>query len=301
MNREGLHAKIIWAEHSGGATLWLGSPNLTARGWRQNAEALVVLDVERRERERAKDLYEGIEAFRGIACPVRPEELANVAPEDTVEEALETAHRQVAARLSGCQRRLVSGEIALESTKPPHPDDGQITLEVARLGGAFVAWPRETSSLVFPRLENTPESDLLVLRVTLSDRNLVWTQIVPFDPPHPEQRDMSVLREYLGAKGFLLWIRNVLDDATEDAGLGAWDEESSDRTGNGYSIRTLNIDFPTLEQVLRAWLRNPDRLKTVDNILRTASSQPRAAEDDDVLCKASRCVRAQLEDSEVQT
>ena len=61
-----------------GATLWLGSPNLTARAWRQNAEAFVVLDVQRREREGAKDLYEGIEAFRGIARPVRPEELANV-------------------------------------------------------------------------------------------------------------------------------------------------------------------------------------------------------------------------------
>ena len=100
LESRGLHAKILGAEHSGGATLWLGSPNLTARGWRKNAEALVVLDVERRERERAKDLYEGIEAFRGIACPVRPEELASVAPEDTVEEALETAHRQVAVGLA---------------------------------------------------------------------------------------------------------------------------------------------------------------------------------------------------------
>jgi len=285
LESRGLHAKIIWAEHSGGATLWLGSPNLTARGWRQNAEAFVVLDVARREREHAKDLYEGIEAFRNIARPVPPEELANVAPEDAVEEALETAHRQVAARLSGCQRRLPSGEIALESTGPPHPDDGQIALEVARLGGAFVTWPRGATTLVFPRLENAPASDLLVLRVTLSERGLVWTQLVPFDPPHPEQRDMSVLREYLGAKGFLQWIRNVLDDAAEDGGLGAWDEDTSDRIGKGYSIRALNIDFPTLEQVLRAWLRNPDRLKTVDNILRAASSQPRAPDDDEASLK----------------
>ena len=204
-----------------------------------------------------------------------------MAPEDTVEEALETAHRQVAARLSGCQRRLVSGEIALELTKPPHPDDGQITLEVARLGGAFIVWPRETRPLVPAILEYAGIRFAGFQGEKLSDRNFVWTQIVPFDPPHPEQRDMSVLREYLGAKGFLLRTRNVLDDATEDAGLGAWDAESSDRTGNGYS-RTLNIDFPTLEQVLRAWLRNPDRLKTVDGILRTASSQPRAADDDEV-------------------
>ena len=45
---------------------------------------------------------------------------------------------------------------------------------------------------------------------------------------------------------------------------------------------TLDIDFPTLEQVLRAWLRDPDRLKAVDSILRAASNHPRADDDDDV-------------------
>ena len=114
LESRGLHAKLLWAEHSSGATLWLGSPNLTARAWRQNAEAFVVLDVQRREREGAKDLYEGIEAFRGIARPVSLEELANVAPEDAIAEALETARRQVAARLRGNQRRTPSGEIVLE-------------------------------------------------------------------------------------------------------------------------------------------------------------------------------------------
>jgi hypothetical protein len=282
LDSRGLHAKMLWAEHTGGATLWLGSPNLTARGWRQNAEAFVMLDVARRGRESAKELYEGIEAFRSIARPVRPDELENVVSEDAIEEALETAHRQVAARLSGHQRRSASGEIALEPIKPPHPDDPQIKLEVARLGGPFVFWPRETTSLIFPMLEGAPDSDLLVLRVSLRDKSLVWTQLVPFDPPHSEQRDLRVLREYLGARGYLLWIRNVLDDATEDGGLGAWDEEKSDRPGIGHLARTLNIEFPTLEQVLRAWLRNPDRLQTVDSILRTASNQPRAADDDEV-------------------
>ena len=146
LESRGLHAKLLWAEYPGGATLWLGSPNLNARAWRENAEAFVVLDVQRREHEGAKDLYEGIEAFRGLARPVRAEELTNVAPEDAVEEALETARRQVAARLRGYQRRTPSGETILESSKPPHPDDAGIKLEIARLGGSLVLWPRETES-----------------------------------------------------------------------------------------------------------------------------------------------------------
>jgi hypothetical protein len=239
--------------------------------------------VQRREREGTKDLYEGIEAFRGIARPVRPEELASVTPEDVVDEALETARRQVAARLHGYQRRSPSEEITIESSKAPHSDDSDIKLEIARLGGSFLPWPRETRSLVFPRLDGAPDSDLLILRVTLGDRSLLWTQLVPFDPPHPELRDMSILREYLGARGFLLWIRHVLDEATGDDGLGAWDAEAEDRVISSSRLtRTLDISFPTLEQVLRAWLRNPDRLKVVDSILRAVSKQPRAEDDDEV-------------------
>jgi hypothetical protein len=285
LESRGLHAKLLWAEHSAGATLWLGSPNLRARAWRQNAESFVRLDVARREREGAKDLYEGIEAFQGIARPVRPEELINVPQDDAVEEALELARRQVAARLSGCQRRLPSGELTLTSPKPPHPDNPEIKLEVARLGGSFVSWPRDAMSLVFARLDGVPDSDLLVLRVTLDDRSLLWTQLVPFDPPHPELRDMSILREYLGARGFLLWIRDILDDITEDNGLGAWDDETKERASNHAATRTLDLNFPTLEQVLRAWLRGPERLKAIDSILRAASTHPRAEDDDEASIK----------------
>jgi hypothetical protein len=265
--------------------LWLGSPNLTVRAWRQNAEAFVRLDVARRERKGANDLYEGIEAFEGIAQPIRAEELTSVAPDDAVDEALERARRQVAARLDGCQRRLPGGETTVEMSRPPHPDDPEIELEVSRLGGLFVMWPRIATSLTFPKLDGLPDSDLLVLRVTLDDRRLLWTQIVPFDPPHAELRDMVILREYLGARGFLLWIRDILDDASEDSGLGAWDEETKEPPSNHGPTHVRDLDFPTLEQVLRAWLRNPDRLKAVESILRTASSHPRSRDDDEVSLK----------------
>ena len=218
LDARGLHAKFLWAEHIGGATLLLGSPNLTARAWKRNAEAFAEVSVRLRGGARAaRFLYEGIESFRQIARPVRLEDLGDSGPEDSDLKDLEIARCQVAARLSGHQRRSKSGITTVEVfDQPPHPDDPRVSLAVGRLGETLLLWPRDAMRVTLPEGDGSPDSDLISVRVSLKDQALSWTQVVPFDPRLPTSRDTDLLRDYLGARGVLSWIRDVLDDAIEN-------------------------------------------------------------------------------------
>ena len=259
LDSRGLHAKLLWAEHAGGATLWVGSPNLTRRAWYRNAEAFAEIGVRLRSNaQAAKSLYEGLEAFRLMARPIRPEDLGDPMPEDDDLEALEFARRQVAARLCARQRLDQTGTTIVEAIEPPpHPEDSRISLLVGRLGGAMVLWPRDRKILTLPESDANADADLVSVRVSLNDQSLSWTQLVPFDPPLSASRDPSILRDYIGARGVLSWIRDVLDDAMETDGGGPWDREAcrrpNVRTAKGVAV----TDVPTVEQVLRAWVRDP--------------------------------------------
>lgn len=282
LDSRGLHAKFLWAEHTGGATLWLGSPNLTQRAWSRNAEAFTEVGVRfRGGAKAARALCEGVETFRQMARPVRPEDLADAIPEDDDQETLELARRHVASRLCGRQRHDETGTTIVEALKrAPHPDDPRIVLVVGRLGGNMVPWPRETMSLRLPDTDASADTDLISVRISLNDQALSWTQLVPFDPPLPASRDSSILRDYVGARGVLSWIRDVLDDASDSDGGGPWDMETHRHVTARRAGGPATADAPTVEQVLRAWMRDPCRLDTVDRILNTVAAGRATAEDD---------------------
>ena len=281
LDARGLHAKLLWAEHAGGATLWLGSPNLTGRAWGRNAEAFAEVGVQLRSgAQAAKSLYEGLETFQQIARPVRREDLGDTMSEDGDQEVLEVARRQVAARLCGRQRRGEGRTTIVEALdRPPHPNDPRVSLIVGRLGGTMVPWPRDTMSQPLPETDASADTDLISVRVSLKAQSLSWTQLVPFDPRLPASRDTAILRDYLGARGVLSWIRDVLDDAMETDGGGAWDME----TGRHPSVRpprgSIPFDLPSIEQVLRAWVRDPARLDAVDRILSAVATNPSKTDD----------------------
>ncbi len=279
----GLHAKLLWTEQGGRATLWLGSPNLTKRAWQQNAEAYAEIGVDfRRDPPAATKLREGIEAFRELARPVRPEDLGPDAGEDSTEEALEKARGQVSARLSGYQRRCKEATIVETPDGPPHPDDPRIRLEVARLGNGLRLWPVGACSVEVPH-EDGEDTELLSLRVSLDGHRISWTQLVPFDPPLLVDRDTAVLGDYLGASGILDWISDELDDIADSDGGGEWDAEPASRTDSGGGAGERR-DVPTVEKVLRAWTREPRRLDVVDQILR--GTRPTGSGEDDAVARS---------------
>ena len=282
LDSRGLHAKLLWTEHAGGATLWLGSPNLTQRAWTRNAEAFAEIGVRLRGgAQAAKSLHEGLETFRNMARPVDPEDLEDETPEDDDREALEAARCQVAARLCARQRHDAKGTTIIEALeRPPHPEDPRISLIVGRLGGAMVRWARDAINVALPETDASADADLISLRISLNDQSLSWTQLAPFDPPLPPTRDAAILREYVGALGVLSWIRDVLDDTIDSDGGGPWDKKPPRRPRTPRPGAPTTTDVPTVEQVLRAWIRDPARLDSVDRILRTVATSPASAEDD---------------------
>ena len=284
LDTRGLHAKLLWAEHAAGATLWLGSPNLTQRAWTRNAEAFAEIGVRLRGgAQAARALHEGLETFRNMARPVDLEDLENETPEDDDREALEVARRQVAARLCARQRHDAKGTTIVEALEqPPHPEDPRISLSVGQLGGAMVQWVRDTINVALPKTDASADADLISVRVSLNDQFLSWTQLAPFDPPLPPARDAAMLREYVGALGVLSWIRDVLEDSTGSDGGGPWDKKPPRRPRTRRPRAPTATGVPTVEQVLRAWMRDPARLDSVDRILRTLAmdTSTDTAEDD---------------------
>ena len=283
LDTRGLHAKLLWAEHAAGATLWLGSPNLTQRAWTRNAEAFAEIGVRLRGgAQAARALHEGIETFRIMARPVDPEDLEDETPEDDNHEALETARRQVAARLCARQRHDAKRTTIIEALeRPPHPEDPRISLIVGRLGGTMVVWARDAFNVALPETDASEDTELISVRVSLNDQSLSWTQLVPFDPPLPPTRDSDILREYVGARGVLSWIREVLDDTIDSDGGGPWDKKPTRRPRTRRPRASTATDVPTVEQVLRGWMRDPSRLDSIDRILSTVAAAQRATAEDD--------------------
>ena len=90
----------------------------------------------------------------------------------------------------------------------------------------------------------------------------------------------TILRDYVGALGVLSWIRDVLDDTIDSDGGGSWDKKAPRRPRNRHPRASTATDVPTVEQVLRAWIRDPARLDSVDRILSMEATSCATAEDD---------------------
>lgn len=268
----GLHAKFIWAEHDGGASLWLGSPNLSDRAWRRNAEAYARVAVEFRGSPVAsKALQAGIDAFVGHARNILAEDLDAPSSAQSEEELLETARKQVAARLRATQTRQSDGTVVIRCAEPPHADDTSVHLEIGRLTGSLVKWPASSELVTLPSAIEGRDSELLRIRLTLGNRTIGWVQRSAFDPPLGEARDDAALRDYLGIRGLLALISDLLTDLPS-IGDVPWDFSEEQRKLHRRTSTPVAEDLPTLEQILRTWVREPARVRQAAEALKLAKS-----------------------------
>jgi hypothetical protein len=254
-----LHAKAILAVDSGGADLWLGSPNLTRRAWlgsgrgHSNAEAYAHLRV---GSEFVAELEYLVEHHARV---LDPQTLSAPDEQSAEEKALEKAHGWVAARWKVHQEQR-GEEAALLAIAPPHPAKTEIELRVRPFGRVtargWQPWPRgqESVVLVCPWLE---ASELVEVELSLGSLARRWVARAPFVDGPPAGRDERVLAQWLGLRGFLAWIRSLLlgEDVAED-------DQDPDDPGDGSNPRSRGgrrIDLeglaPSLEEVLRAWRR----------------------------------------------
>ena len=257
----GLHAKLIYAEHQGGRSLWLGSANVTQRGWLgPNAEIVARLSV---NGDVSAGLYAFIDEIGRIADL---ESLTPTDPDDS-DKRLEEAHREIAARWSAVQR-IWNDRPLIEATQLPHPDEPNAELLVGLLAQPLTPWPRGAASLRLPPVSPAEITELVHCEVRLEGKRINWLQRTPLDPPPSANRDHRALARYLDPRTFLLWIRSILrSDALSDGG-GDWDDEPQRHQATARFAAGPDWWAPTLEDVLKAWSRDPATVREVDRKVR---------------------------------
>jgi hypothetical protein len=67
---------------------------------------------------------------------------------------------------------------------------------------------------------------------------------------------------FLGARGFLLWLGELLADDGRD-GEGDWNDELEGGVGRPANP-LLDSALPTLEEILAAWARDPDKFREIE-------------------------------------
>lgn len=258
----GLHAKLLFIRSGRKRTLWLGSANATMRAWTgRNAEVTAELLV-------SEPVERGLKALLGSARLVEAPSM-EYSPDAAAleEEALERARTQVAARWAAV---LSVDDEGLHLTHRsdlypggPHPDESDIVVEVGALHGEPIAWPAQQVVVHLGPVVPAERSEFVRLRVSRGDKGLSWLQRAPAEPPFGEDRDRAAFVRFLGARGFLLWVAGLLAD-DERQGEGDWTKDDLQaRVGLGPNP-TLDSSLPTLEEMLAAWARDPDKFREIE-------------------------------------
>ena len=265
----GLHAKLVWVRSTKGDELWLGSANLTERAWNgRNTEAVVHARVVPGVGE---GLVEGL--VKGLATEVLHGGLATEPPaEDAAEQALERLRNRIAAIWDArLERDEASDAIRCETRSAPLRDTDDASLSARLLGQSdWVTWKLNAAAVEFPVPVFHRQTELVELRLRsteVPDLNASWVARAVMNPPLDVTRDRAVLARLMGPRAFLTWLRALLDDVTGGAGDGPWPERTDEERHEPASWRTAFLGTPTLESVLRAWMRNPATVRQVDRAL----------------------------------
>lgn len=286
----GLHAKLVWTRSTKGDELWLGSANLTDRAWDgRNTEAVVHARVAPQVGE---GLVEGL--VKGLATEVRHDQLVAGPPaEDPAEQALDQLRNRIAATWDAqLERDDAPGAFRCKTQEAPLRDTDGASFSVKLLGQTdWVQWPPNATAVKFPAEVLHRQTELVVLKLKVTDLAISWVARAEMHPPLDIARDRAVLARLMGPRAFLVWLRTLLDDSTGEADDDPWPErtdeerpEPASRHGSGSSSAIRGA--PTLESILRAWMRNPAAVRQVDRALETWAREIRgtlpedAGEDD---------------------
>jgi hypothetical protein len=254
----GLHAKIVAARVGKSWALWFGSVNVTSRGWRSNYEIVVRMTTD-------SDGIKGLlQLFGEIAKIVDVDGLPLSASEQSQEDILEEARKALVAGWVVRQRRGTSGPMLTADVPPPLGNAG-ISMKAGLLGSKLLAWPNESSRLQLPPVDGAAETELVEFVLVLGNLESRWIQRISLTPPPADDRDRQAIARYLDPKTFLGWIREVLNDYRLDDGGGSWNGSEPSSHGARRSISATASWTPTLEEILRAWARDPHAIRDADS------------------------------------
>ena len=276
----GLHAKFIWAQYKDRNILYLGSPNLTQRGWRSNAEVYAQIETSR-DAAAAVALAEGFDAFKQRCHRIELASLKPVSTKSTVQDTLEEVRKAVAASLQLRQNREASGEVIVR-TEMPLQLPPSAYLYVGRMCEPRTLWPNGASQVRLPNAKLEKESELLHLELTCDGQSLHWLQSAAFEGGLPDERDDAMAASYLGLSGLLdLFADELEPHGLPDVDRHQWDDNPTQKERQREKSRLLGF---SLESVLAAWRRagksGPDVVQRASKVLELASAHVAATASD---------------------
>jgi len=254
-----LHAKLIYLRRGREKRLWIGSPNLTGRGWSRNVEIVAeLLSVA------PKDPWGPILRQLADRCERFEAQDADEDAEPEVKDLLEEARKEISASISCSQERRtdvlsVFADRALEF----HAEDVLLYVGLPWTGYTPVLWPKGTKQISLGRVPLAACSDLLLFLLRIGEDEVGWLMHATFRPPLDDSRDQASLAAYLGPRGYLELIRAELETAG-GAAAPPWDTPAIPTRGSRHAAWNF-YGLPTLEGLLRLYLREPERLRRVAN------------------------------------
>ncbi len=252
----GLHAKLFFTEKGAHRTLWIGSANATERAWNgRNYEAVARLTVPREVSASLEEFAQRAERF----SPGPP------LPDPDQNEALLHFARQSLSNSWHLNQKVSGSMIDISCDEPPATGDPAVKIEVAALGGQWTLWPAGAREVtISPDPQNPERSDFVQVRLVCGDKSCAWIQIAPCDPRPDAKRNRALVAHYLDASSFIQWLRSVLADETDHEGGGDWDGPDREPVGRPAGNPATPADILSVEEILRAWTRNPTVFNEVD-------------------------------------
>lgn len=259
----GLHAKIIGCKCRDKNIIWMGSPNMTQRAWKHgNAECSAKLQVE-------DEVYLQLKEFVSAGIPFESH-LVEEEESDPDQEALEEAHKSLTAQW---QVTLTFSE-----SPPTLKAEGWrkvlsplVGLRVGLLSGEQVTWPESATQVELPPVKPYEMTKLLRLTLSCGEKSLSWVQSASAVAGVAADRDRQMMAHYLSPAVFMQWLKSLLLPEVIADGGGDWDEEPQSiqrRMASSVITEVVEHWAPSLEEILRAWNREPGALTVADQKVR---------------------------------
>ncbi len=244
----GLHAKVVAVWHGKTASMLVGSPNLTTRGYLgKNVEAWLLMTGKPWLADALWYWAENMAAE--YTAPPEP------VPGKTDEEAqLERLHHEIAAREFTLHEVGPHKPAKLWADAPPLPaKTSDVHLRFARLSqmGTMYGFPAGKTSASLPGCDDSERSELLVFSLETDSQEKRWIQRVQVEPAIDDARDGALLRRVLPPESFLEYLRCLLDPDVIPRDVDDGHEDPNRRTKKNGESNTA-VHAMGLEPLLRA-------------------------------------------------
>ncbi|MFT3714070.1 MAG: phospholipase D family protein [Archangium sp.] len=277
----GLHAKVFVFDQGWDTWVWTGSANATTAAFEQNVEFQVALS--------GKKSRLGVEATRkSLEALLEPWSAPPDAVKPTADELkLEQLLRKVRAQLGRSEWKAKvrpDGDVFVVSLKadgPSLPDDVELSVWPASLNAAANSLPMEWGGeIVFPGcgFESLTAFFGVRLQLTVGPLSVDQEFVIRAElEGAPENRQARVLESLLeGPDAVARFIRLLLaEDALEV--LAALSDGAAGAKSTG-KVASAADETPLLESLLRSLSRNPDRLKSIEEVVRDLMASPTGAQ-----------------------